>query len=176
MLGTWFSGLATAAVGTIAIYLAHPYRPLRLKVDVFRVKVATFEGEIKDTFYWGIGISNRGRHAVTVVETDWWVGRTRVSFKVRLTSPDSSKTVQRIQIHPGQTKFLQFYFEDLFEKTWHLTEKQSTTLRLRLHTSDRTKAVHPGKDLLSAIKTTPSARRSLRDMMEPELSDPENSN
>ena len=176
VLGTWVSGLATAAVGTIAIYLAHPYRPLSLKVNVFPARGVNSEGETRDTSYWRIGITNCGRHAVTIVERDWWVGRARVSFKVRLTSPDSPKTVQRIHIHPGQTRFLQFHFEQLFHETWHLTEKQSATLRLRLHTSDRTRKFHPGNELLYAIKTTPSARKALREMLEPELSDPENSN
>ena len=174
--GRGVSGLATAAVGTIAIYLAHPYRPLSLKVNVFPARGVNSEGETRDTSYWRIGITNCGRHAVTIVERDWWVGRARVSFKVRLTSPDSPKTVQRIHIHPGQTRFLQFHFEQLFHETWHLTEKQSATLRLRLHTSDRTRKFHPGNELLYAIKTTPSARKALREMLEPELSDPENSN
>ena len=86
VLGTWFSGLATSAIGGIAVCLAHPWRPLRLEVRIFRMKVAVECGdEIKETPYWGVAITNRGRQAVTIAVVDWWIRKRKTSFKIRLT-------------------------------------------------------------------------------------------
>ena len=165
VLGTWFSGMATTAIGALALYLAHPSRPLRLKVQIYKMKVAR-DNEVVDTPYWRIAISNRGKQAVTIVAEDWWIGRTKTSFTIHVRTPSSRHIERPVHVFPGQTLFLEFHHETLFNETWHLCEKHLATLRFRLHTSEKTRKFHLGDELIQAIRTTPSARRDLRELLE----------